>query len=166
MARLKQQYLSDEMKPVKIQEIVDAAEEYEGVRDSRMELTKQEVALQTKLLEVMKKNKLKFYNLGDGRIVEIIFESTEKVKVISEKSSTKRRKNGNSPPTEEPTGTPDSARVTGPLEADSKDDFIRLVVGEIIEAHNQSISWWEKLPEEKRRELFDKRLLKRPQRES
>ena len=44
-----------------IKEISDAAEEYENVRDRRMELTEEEKELNDKLVELMRKHKLKAY---------------------------------------------------------------------------------------------------------
>ena len=48
-----------------IQEIEDAATEYENARDVRVEATKPEVKTKTRLIEIMMSNKRKSYRRGD-----------------------------------------------------------------------------------------------------
>lgn len=89
MSKPKQQYLAEEMKPVRIEEIVQAAHEYEELRDSRMELLKRETAAAEKLMETMKKHQLEEYYL-DGNTKRVFIEripGKEKVKVKSVESS-------------------------------------------------------------------------------
>src|SRR5262245_53613333 len=160
MPRARQQYLSEEMKPVEIPEIVTAAEEYQDVSECRKEFNKRETSAQSKLLELMKTHKLKRYNLGGGQAV-VVSPSKEKVRLVTEtpKNGIRRKRKEKAE-----SGTPDSARISGPLEHDSQDEFVRVVVGEVIESHNQSVDWWKALSDDRRRELFDKRMAKRPKR--
>lgn len=64
MARAKQQFLSDEMKPKKIKEIESAAEELYAVRTERISLNQKEDAAQTTLIAVMEKHKQTVYKVG------------------------------------------------------------------------------------------------------
>lgn len=64
-----------------IPEIVELADEYVDVRNQRMDLTKQEVELNARLLAAMHKNNLTEYSF-DGKIVSVN-SGKEKVKVSS-----------------------------------------------------------------------------------
>ena len=77
-AKLKQKHFKG-MEPPSIPAIDQAAEEYADIRDSRMELTKEEVELQEKLKELMEKHKLTSYEY-DGNLVTISADTKVKVK--------------------------------------------------------------------------------------
>lgn len=62
MGKPVQTYLSKEMEPVQIPELVAAADSYEEIRNERMELTEREVSAQFTLIEAMKKHGLTEYN--------------------------------------------------------------------------------------------------------
>jgi len=78
----KQKHLKG-MEPKRIKSIDGASEAYRALRDQRMKLLSKEVDAQRKLLELMKKHKLKTYSY-DGYNVEID-EGKEKVKVKAKK---------------------------------------------------------------------------------
>lgn len=73
-----------------IKEISDAAENYENIRDQRMELTKQEVDANDKLVAVMRKHKIRAYrddNYHPPLTVELAAkDATIKAKVRREKA--------------------------------------------------------------------------------
>ena len=73
------------MEQREIRALQDAAHEYAEVRDERQELTKREVALKTKLLSVMKENKLEKYRYQDVEIRVVHEEETIKVRIVKEK---------------------------------------------------------------------------------
>jgi hypothetical protein len=77
MARAKQEYFKG-MKPVVNKDVERFADEYVEIRDARMELLKQEVALKVRLVELMKGLKMSAYEHGDYHIT---LESLDKVKV-------------------------------------------------------------------------------------
>ena len=66
------------MEPVVNKAVEKLADEYVEARDQRMELLKQEVALEVRLVELMKGLKLAAYEHGDYHIT---LESLDKVKV-------------------------------------------------------------------------------------
>jgi hypothetical protein len=68
-----------EMEDPAIGELETAAEEYASIRDKRMELTKQEVALNNQLLTIMKREKKQHY-FHAGIKVDVVVEK-EKVRV-------------------------------------------------------------------------------------
>lgn len=65
-----------------IKEIVDAADDYEELRDKRMEVLKKEVEAKSQLLAVMKKNNLTTYSYENK---EITITEKEDIKVTSKK---------------------------------------------------------------------------------
>lgn len=69
----------DGMEPPSIPELDDAADELADVRAQRMALTDAEAKSADRLMLLMKKHKLRVYEYGEGRRVEIV--GTEKVKV-------------------------------------------------------------------------------------
>ncbi len=85
MARKAKQGHFEGMEPPVILEIDQQAEEYVTFRDERMRLLKLEIEAQDKLLDLMKKNKLKTYQF-DGADV-IIVPGQEKVKVKRKKEA-------------------------------------------------------------------------------
>jgi hypothetical protein len=81
--RLRQGFLPG-MKPPSIKEIDSAAEDYVEARDGRGVAQKEEIKQRDRLLELMKKHSLVRYEY-DGKVVEIIHEDKEKVKVNAKK---------------------------------------------------------------------------------
>jgi hypothetical protein len=73
-----------------IQEVSEAAESYENIRDKRMKLTEQESEANTNLVTVMRKHKLKAYrddNFDPPLMVELAAkDATIKAKVKREKA--------------------------------------------------------------------------------
>lgn len=68
-----------------IQEIEEAAEDHVGNRDNRMEYGVLEKKSGEKLIALLKKHQLNAYRMSDGRLVEIVDETVQKVKVRTEK---------------------------------------------------------------------------------
>ena len=64
-----------------IPELDEAGIKYAAIRDSRMELTRREVALKNKVHEAMKKHKLKTYKYGEVEIEVVQGEEDVKVHV-------------------------------------------------------------------------------------
>lgn len=68
-----------------IEELEDSAREYANLRDDRMNLLKQEVAMKDSLLALMKKHSKRLYK-HDGVEVKIVHEEeTVRVKILKEK---------------------------------------------------------------------------------
>jgi len=67
------------MEDNKLEDLDEIAKDYATVRDRRMELTKQEVSLNSELLTLMKKHSKTSYNC-DGITINVVHEK-EKVKV-------------------------------------------------------------------------------------
>lgn len=67
------------MKPVKIQEVEDAAEELKKVRLDRMDLTQREVKAVDDLLGAMRKAKVREYRLGNH--IFVVAEGKTKVRM-------------------------------------------------------------------------------------
>lgn len=76
---IRQQFLSEEMKPQIIQEIEDAAQELYAIRTERIELNKQEDEAQTNLVVAMEKHKLNVYKTG--KLIVTIEPGKTKAKV-------------------------------------------------------------------------------------
>jgi hypothetical protein len=60
-------------------DIEEAADRYREIRDSRMELTKDEVKAKAALLAAMKAHDCEAYKLGDGAIVKVTAKEDVKV---------------------------------------------------------------------------------------
>ncbi len=73
------------MEERKIPDLHKAAEEYAAVRDERMELTKEEVKLGEKVLELMHEHKKKVYRFEDVEIKVVVESEKAKVKIKKEK---------------------------------------------------------------------------------
>ena len=69
-----------------IQPLEDAAHEYVGVRDERMDLTQQEVALNEKLLKLMKTHGKRVYRYQGLEIRVVASEEKVKVKTAKKES--------------------------------------------------------------------------------
>jgi hypothetical protein len=69
------------MEDPEIEELQSAAEEYAGIRDQRMALTKKEVPRQEKLLQIMKKHGRKHYNHAGVEATLIVEKEKVKVKI-------------------------------------------------------------------------------------
>ena len=83
--KLRQQNLPG-MEPPKIKAIDNATEAYVEIRDSRMALTKTEVAKRDTVLRLMKEHDLTSYEY-DGKVVSIV-NGEPKVKVKTKKDET------------------------------------------------------------------------------
>lgn len=79
MAKPHQQFLSDEMKPKRIKEVEDAAEELHGVRTERIALNKKEEDSQATLISVMQKHKLDVYKFEN--LIVVIEPGKTKAKI-------------------------------------------------------------------------------------
>jgi len=79
MAKKPRQKKLPTLEDTAIKPLEDAAHEYVGIRDERMDLSQQEHGLKTKLLGLMKKHGKKTYH-HDGMSIEVIAED-ERVKV-------------------------------------------------------------------------------------
>lgn len=75
------QEVLEEMKPIRNDTLEAKAQAYVMVRDQRMELTRQEVACKTELLNAMKEAKEEMYETEDGLVVEITHKDVEDLKV-------------------------------------------------------------------------------------
>ena len=69
------------MEARKLPELHAAAESYAEVRDERMELTKQEVVLKKKLVDLMHKHDKKQYKFENVSILLVIEEETVRVRI-------------------------------------------------------------------------------------
>ena len=74
----------DGMKPERIEAIEEKAEELKTVRQERMDLTQREVKAQDDLLEVMRKNKVREYRIGNTLFVVADGKTKVKVKQVSD----------------------------------------------------------------------------------
>lgn len=76
----KQSYLPD-LEPPSIPEIDEAADAFFDLAREKAKVQKEEDEAKEKLIEVMKKNKLKRYETPDGKVVTVAETSKSKVKV-------------------------------------------------------------------------------------
>ena len=82
--RPKQGYLPD-LEPVTIREIDNAADAYVEVRDERCALSAEETKRREKLIELMRKHRLKIYEYEE-KVVTFEHEDKAKIKVKPKKS--------------------------------------------------------------------------------
>jgi hypothetical protein len=149
------------MEPPTIKEIEEAAEDYEEKRDQRMEHTKREVSAAAHLLNMLEKHKLLEYRF-DGKKAFVI-QGGRKVKVRTIKDDTEAGDDGKEAHTQKTVKeialatTP--AVVPGPTS-----QFDQMVVGEIVEASNQTMDWWNQLPPARKDFLYGKQLASPPRR--
>lgn len=156
------------MEPPTIKEVEEAAEDYEEKRDKRMEHTKREVAAAAHLLNMLEKHNLTEYKF-DGKKAFIV-AGGKKVKVRTlkeEKDEGDDDKEGHTPSqarspgqtVREAGGTNPAPRlVTAPVPF----DFDVMVVGEIVEEHNETMNWFYDLPGPRQRSLYEKKLASPP----
>ena len=163
MSRASQQFLSEDMKPKTIKEIESAAEELYAIRSERIAMNKKEDDAQTTLITVMEKHKQTVYKLG-------------KLIVTIEPGKVKAKVKEAAAPDEDEGGDDDKEadrravltvreaalrqpKVLGLAEWKA---FDAMVVGEIVEAHNQSLDWWDKQTDARKALLYAAQLMKPP----